>query len=240
MANIIKPKRSETLGSVPTTADLATGEIAINIADKKIYIRDGATNIVDLTETIDDYVPNTGGTFTGSLGVGGTLTATDLTVSFTAGFDGVATFNNEIRANGDVYIGTNSADTVYFNGTVSGLDLTDIDGIDSFGQANQVLTSDGDGTYSWGDAAVATHTHAISDIVNLQTELDSKSVNTHTHTLPELGISEGDAGEVLTTDGAGNYTWEVPEAGNEFYFLDGGNASNIYNADEPNIDAGGA
>ena len=39
MSTVIKVKRSETASSVPTTSDLAVGEIAVNTADKKIYVR---------------------------------------------------------------------------------------------------------------------------------------------------------------------------------------------------------
>ena len=39
MAVVIKPKKSETASSAPTTSDLAAGEIAVNTADQKIYIR---------------------------------------------------------------------------------------------------------------------------------------------------------------------------------------------------------
>jgi hypothetical protein len=45
MANIFKPKRSNTAASVPTTTDLVDGEMAVNTADKIIYVRQG-TNIV--------------------------------------------------------------------------------------------------------------------------------------------------------------------------------------------------
>lgn len=45
MANVFKPKRSSTTSSVPTTSDLSDGEIAVNSADKKIYLRDGASII---------------------------------------------------------------------------------------------------------------------------------------------------------------------------------------------------
>lgn len=41
MANIIKPKRSATAAKVPTTADLASGELGVNMADKKVYINNG-------------------------------------------------------------------------------------------------------------------------------------------------------------------------------------------------------
>jgi hypothetical protein len=43
MANIFKPKRSSTANSVPTTANLVDGELAVNTADQKIYIRSGAS-----------------------------------------------------------------------------------------------------------------------------------------------------------------------------------------------------
>jgi hypothetical protein len=46
MTTAIKLKRSETAASVPTTSDLAVGEVAVNTADQKIYVRDSANNIV--------------------------------------------------------------------------------------------------------------------------------------------------------------------------------------------------
>ncbi|PCH60003.1 MAG: hypothetical protein COC11_00975 [Candidatus Neomarinimicrobiota bacterium] len=50
MAIIIKPKRSETADSAPGTSDIVDGEIAINIADKKIYIRHSDDTIVTLSD----------------------------------------------------------------------------------------------------------------------------------------------------------------------------------------------
>lgn len=47
MANIIRPKRSNTASNVPTTANLSSGEIAVNMADQKIYINNG-TSIVQV------------------------------------------------------------------------------------------------------------------------------------------------------------------------------------------------
>ena len=41
MANVIKPKRSNTAAAVPTTGQLAGGEIAVNMADRKIWINNG-------------------------------------------------------------------------------------------------------------------------------------------------------------------------------------------------------
>ena len=47
MSNIFKPKRSNSPGVVPTTANLADGEMAVNSADKIIYLRDGS-NIIEV------------------------------------------------------------------------------------------------------------------------------------------------------------------------------------------------
>ena len=39
MSHVIKPKRSETEGSVPQSSDLQTHELAMNVADGKIYTK---------------------------------------------------------------------------------------------------------------------------------------------------------------------------------------------------------
>jgi hypothetical protein len=59
MSNIFKPKRSNIAASVPTTANLSEGELAVNSTDKKIYLRTGAS-IVEIagTQTLDDVLKN--------------------------------------------------------------------------------------------------------------------------------------------------------------------------------------
>ena len=42
MSNIIKPKRRNSANSTPSTSDLAIGEIAVNIPDKKVFMRDSS------------------------------------------------------------------------------------------------------------------------------------------------------------------------------------------------------
>lgn len=44
----IKPKRSETASSVPSSGDLQVGEIAINSADQKIYTKTSGGSIVEV------------------------------------------------------------------------------------------------------------------------------------------------------------------------------------------------
>jgi len=43
MATKIFLKQSATAGSIPLTSDLDTGEVAINLADRKIYVDNGTT-----------------------------------------------------------------------------------------------------------------------------------------------------------------------------------------------------
>src|SRR6056300_1193750 len=62
MASIIKLKRSTTPGAVPTTGSLEAGELAINLADKKLYSSNDGTNIITISG--DQYNLNTTGNTT--------------------------------------------------------------------------------------------------------------------------------------------------------------------------------
>ena len=48
MATVIKPKRSETALSVPTAGSLATGELAMNVADGKFYTKKTDNSVVEI------------------------------------------------------------------------------------------------------------------------------------------------------------------------------------------------
>ena len=85
MANVFKPKRSSTASSVPTTSDLADGELAVNSADQKIYLRDGASIIevgnassasASTTRTVNRYVATANQTLFPSSG----------TITYTVGY----------------------------------------------------------------------------------------------------------------------------------------------------------
>ena len=68
MATVIKLKRSTTASSVPTTGDLADGEVAVNITDKKVFMRNGDSIVtvanfndgssVDLSSVGEDILPD--------------------------------------------------------------------------------------------------------------------------------------------------------------------------------------
>ena len=50
MSTAIKLKRSSTIGAVPTTANLAEGELALNVYDGKLFFKkdNGTASIVSL------------------------------------------------------------------------------------------------------------------------------------------------------------------------------------------------
>jgi hypothetical protein len=73
VATVIKLKRSTTASSVPTTGDLADGEVAVNITDKIVYMRSGDSIVtvanfnsgssVDLSAIDQDILPDTTETY---------------------------------------------------------------------------------------------------------------------------------------------------------------------------------
>lgn len=48
MSTVVQVKRSETTGAEPTAGDLAVGELAINMADKKIFSKKSDGEVVTL------------------------------------------------------------------------------------------------------------------------------------------------------------------------------------------------
>ena len=71
-STVIKLKRTTTAAAVPTTSDLEDGEIAVNITDKKVFIRNGESIVtvanfnnsaVDLTSIGSNLLPTTTTTF---------------------------------------------------------------------------------------------------------------------------------------------------------------------------------
>ncbi len=66
MATVIKLKRSTTASGIPTTSDLVDGEVAVNITDKKVFMRSGDSIVtianfnegIDLSSIDEDILPD--------------------------------------------------------------------------------------------------------------------------------------------------------------------------------------
>ncbi len=78
MAQTIKLKRSAQSGAsgIPSTSDLALGEVGINTYHGKMYIKkdDGTESIVEVGST-GSFLPLSGGTLTGNLSLGDNVKA---------------------------------------------------------------------------------------------------------------------------------------------------------------------
>ena len=115
MAIVIKPKKSETASAVPTTGDLAVGEICMNIADRKIYTRKSDNSIVVVGSHIETDVGGTsvGGDVTGTVSniqIGSnTITATELADNSV----GIIELNVSDGTNGQI-LKTNGSGTLSF------------------------------------------------------------------------------------------------------------------------------
>ena len=115
MPIVLKPKKSETASAVPTTGDLAVGEICMNIADQKIYTRKSDNSIVVVSShaTTDVGGTSVGGDVTGTVSniqIGSnTITATELADNSV----GIIELNVSDGTNGQV-LKTNGSGTLSF------------------------------------------------------------------------------------------------------------------------------
>ena len=101
MAQTIKLRRSSTEGKVPTTAQLALGELAINTYDGRVFFEknDGSATI--------QHIVTTNSVTTGSISIVGQLTVDDITINGSTISDGG---DLTLDANGDIILDANGAD----------------------------------------------------------------------------------------------------------------------------------
>ena len=161
MAIVLKPKKSETASAVPTTGDLAVGEICMNIADRKIYTRKSDNSIVVVSSHVSDTV-------------GGDLTGTVSNAQIGANTVGIAELNV------------------------------------SDGSAGQYLTTNGNGTLSFAtDSTNVTGTSVGGD---LSGTVGNAQIVANAVGVTELNISDGTNGQLLKTNGSGTLSFTDPGA----------------------------
>ena len=113
MAIVIKPKKSETADAVPTTSDLAVGEICMNVADQKIYTRKSNNSIVIVSS-------HAAGSDVGGTSVGGDLTGTVGNAQIDANKVGITELNVSDGSTGQV-LKTNGSGTLSFTTITPGV-----------------------------------------------------------------------------------------------------------------------
>ena len=173
MAIVIKPKRSEDADSAPTTSDIVDGELAINVTDKKIYIRHSNDSIVTLSDAAN-------------LTSGSTSTidaTTDIILDADGGDiffkDDGTTFGSATNTSGNLIVKSGTTTALTF----SGANVTAAGTVDS-GAITSTGTVTGTG-FTIGSAAI--------DETELEI-LDGATVTT-----AELNIIDGDTTATSTT-----------------------------------------
>ena len=181
MAIIIKPKKSETASAVPTTGDLAVGEICVNVADRKIYTRKSNNSIVVVGSHIETDV--------GGTSVGGDVTGTVANIQIAANaVDGT-----------HIALGSDAAgDVMYYNGT-NYIRLAK-------GTATQVLTMNSGATApEW--AADSTNVTGTSVGGDLSGTVGNAQIASNKVGITELNVSDGTDGQILKTNGSGTLSF---------------------------------
>ena len=183
MANVFKPKRSSTASSVPTTSNLADGELAVNSADQKIYLREGS-NIVEVGNTSGGDAETLGGISSTSF-----LRSDEVSTKTS----GALKFNDTVHAR----FGTNGDLRIYHSGTASFIEqngaatgplnirqaIDDADVViqsdDGSGGTTQYVRADGSSgeavLYHYGSEKLATKSNGID--VTGHTETDTLNVS---------------------------------------------------------------
>ena len=226
MAIVLKPKKSETASAVPTTSDLAVGEICMNIADQRLYTRKSDNSIVivashgltDLDGSVTTSKLADGAVTTIKLAadaVDGTKLADnacnsehytddsidDIHISGMAAskLTGTITPSDNTVTGAKIALGSDAAgDVMYYNGT-NYVRLAK-------GTAGQVLTVNSGATApEW--AADSTNVTGTSVGGDLSGTVGNAQIATNTVGITELNVSDGTNGQVLKTNGSGTLSF---------------------------------
>lgn len=139
MATKIIPKKSSVDDKVPLTSDLDVGEIAINLADKKLFTKDGSDNIISLGNTEEQRIPIKADA---AISKGDALYATGA-----VGASGKITVNK--------YIANNTIDEIYLIGLADrDLALGEIGYAITFGEIKTIDTTGTTVSETWVDGTV--------------------------------------------------------------------------------------
>ena len=226
MVAVLKPKKSETASAVPTTSDLAVGEICMNVADQKVYTRKSDNSIVivashgltDLDGSVTTAKLADGAVTTIKLAadaVDGTKLADnacnsehytddsvdDIHISGMAAskLTGTITPSDNTVTGAKIALGSDAAgDVMYYNGT-NYIRLAK-------GTATQVLTMNSGATApEW--AADSTNVTGTSVGGDLSGTVGNAQIASNKVGITELNVSDGSTGQVLKTNGSGTLSF---------------------------------
>ena len=192
MATKIVTKNSSTASAVPTASDLVQGELAVNVADKRLFTEDNGGSIVELgtnpstidinAGTIDGAV--VGGTTPAAI-TGSTVTSTgNIVVAGTVDGRDVATDGTKldgVEAGADVTDTTN----VTAAGALMDSEVTNLAQVKAFDSADYATAAQG----TTADAALPKAGGALTGAVTTNSTFDGRDVATDGTKLDGIEVS---------------------------------------------------
>lgn len=196
MANVIKPKRSESTGQTPT---LSPGELAVNIADKKVWVANSSGTpvlIVDGNASISETDP----VFSASAAF--SITTTDVT-----NWNMAYGWGDHASAG---YL-TTETDPVFSASTAASITATDIS---TWNAKPDTVT-----VTSTGSTITVTN-NTVGGAISFNVETPQGIATTDSPTFAGLTAAglvypttDGTSGQVIVTDGAGNLSFATVGGG---------------------------
>lgn len=225
--NKIQLKRTSVVGRVPTTGDLDVGELAINLADKRLFTKDGSSNVIDVhgqslnttaavqfaNVTADNIIATT---ITGNLGWSYITSKPDLKIDITGDVTGNTTFTD--LGNGSINV--TLANTAVTPGTYGNSSTIPVITVDEKGRITSATTNTVAGvtglTYTSANNTLVITTGAgltYSANINTITAPTISNANLTGNTVIAAVIANGTfgtSGQLLATDGIGVYWKDAP------------------------------
>ena len=181
MATKIVTKNSSTASAVPTASDLVQGELAVNVADKRLFTEDNGGSIVELG-TNPSTIDINAGTIDGAV-IGGTTPAaiTGSTVTSTGNIVVTGTVDGrDVAADGTkldgVEAGADVTDTtnVTAAGALMDSEVTNLAQVKAFDSADYATAAQG----TTADAALPKAGGALTGAVTTNSTFDGRDVAT--------------------------------------------------------------
>jgi hypothetical protein len=216
--NKLQIKRTTVSGRTPNTTNsgnsqyISTGELALNLADGKLYTSDGTT-LIDLTPSGGGSV-NTAAqyTFTNTISFSNTITVANISANGTTGTAGqVLTSNGTIVYWATPSSGSGSSVTVSDTAPSSPTNGT----LWYYTGTSELFVYYDDGTSTqWVTTAAAATTPTSLATLSVSGNTSLSSNVTFSNTRISANGSTGTAGQVLTSSGTGaNVYWSTPSSG---------------------------